>query len=417
MLAILSTHPIQYQVPLWQALAKDGRVPFEVWYLSDHGTRATLDREFNQSFAWDLDTLSGYPSRFLKTNRNHDVSRFSQLRLAESLGKMMTEKKVRALWIQGWQVAAYWQAVWQANAAEVPVWLRGESNDLPPTSTWKKPIKQVAMRQLFSRISKFLYIGKANRRLYERYGVSEDQLHPAYYCVDNERFRQQAEELRPRRAELRRQWGIADDSFCVLFAGKFIPKKRPMDLVDAVTRLHNNGSNQPFHLMFAGSGEMGDQIRASCNVIYDQEANNNTVARENGKPRASFTGFLNQTEISGAYVAADCLVLPSDHRETWGLVVNEAMASGLPCIASDACGCTEDLITPVASELGFPFGSVEGLSVALQHAMRQRPGASVLWSMINRYDVAASVATTQSLYGKADREALNLLPINNVQAS
>ncbi|HEY0302422.1 MAG TPA: hypothetical protein VGC36_13845 [Rhizomicrobium sp.] len=43
MLVILSTHPIQYQVPVWQALARDGRVPFEVWYLSDHGVRQSLD--------------------------------------------------------------------------------------------------------------------------------------------------------------------------------------------------------------------------------------------------------------------------------------------------------------------------------------------------------------------------------------
>jgi glycosyltransferase involved in cell wall biosynthesis len=60
-------------------------------------------------------------------------------------------------------------------------------------------------------------------------------------------------------------------------------------------------------------------------------------------PPASFAGFLNQREISQAYVAADCLVLPSDYGETWGLVVNEALASGLPCLVSEACGCAEDL--------------------------------------------------------------------------
>jgi hypothetical protein len=83
MLAILTTHPIQYQVPLWQAIAKDGLVPFEVWYLSDHGTRVSYDEQFGKSFAWDIDTLSGYPYRFLRVNKDATVNRFGGLRLAE----------------------------------------------------------------------------------------------------------------------------------------------------------------------------------------------------------------------------------------------------------------------------------------------------------------------------------------------
>ena len=64
-LAMLTTHSIQYQVSLWQALALDGRVPFEVWYLTSHGVRPSTDREFGQTLSWDIDTLSGYPHRFL----------------------------------------------------------------------------------------------------------------------------------------------------------------------------------------------------------------------------------------------------------------------------------------------------------------------------------------------------------------
>jgi glycosyltransferase involved in cell wall biosynthesis len=78
-------------------------------------------------------------------------------------------------------------------------------------------------------------------------------------------------------------------------------------------------------------------------------------------PPASFTGFLNQSEISQAYVAADCLVLPSDYGETWGLVVNEALASGLPCLVSQACGCAEDLsICDI-----FPLGDIDMLALKL----------------------------------------------------
>ncbi len=79
---------------------------------------------------------------------------------------------------------------------------------------------------------------------------------------------------------------------------------------------------------------------------------------DNQKPRASFAGFLNQTQVSNAYVAADCLVLPSDYDETWGLVVNEAMASGLPCIISDRCGCAPDLGNAGGNAV-FSFGNIQ----------------------------------------------------------
>ena len=81
---------------------------------------------------------------------------------------------------------------------------------------------------------------------------------------------------------------------------------------------------------------------------------------DNAKPRASFTGFLNQTQVSKAYVAADCLVLPSDYDETWGLVVNEAMASELPCIISDRCGCAPDL-GKASGNAVFSFGNIHSL--------------------------------------------------------
>src|SRR2546430_2448520 len=106
MLAILTTHPIQYQVPLWQALARDGRVPFEVWYLTDHGVRVSPDREFGTAFAWDLDMLSGYPYQFIKTARRATPASFWSCRLAESLTVRLRNAGATTLWVQGWQVAA-----------------------------------------------------------------------------------------------------------------------------------------------------------------------------------------------------------------------------------------------------------------------------------------------------------------------
>lgn len=399
MLAILSTHPIQYQVPLWQALAKDGSIPFEVWYLNAHGARPSYDRQFGKSFAWDLDVLSGYPYRFLEVNAGGDVGKFGKLRLAERLLPLFRERDVSALWVQGWQVWAYWQAVWQAHAAGVPVWLRGESNDLVTHGLWKRNLKRHVLGQFFGRVQNFLYIGKANRRLYENFGVRPEQLSHTPYCVDNDRFAQQAEALAPDRAEIRRRWGVPDNAFCVLFAAKFIDKKRPLDLIRAAADSRFKSLGRPLHLLFVGSGELGADMRNACDVVFDAESQSVCkVEGGRGLPSATFAGFLNQTEISKAYVAADCMVLPSDSRETWGLVVNEAMASGLPCIVSDACGCAEDLVAPLNPSYRFPLGNYNSLASSLLDMARRPCPKDILKERVSKYHIGVTVDSVTYLF-------------------
>jgi glycosyltransferase involved in cell wall biosynthesis len=80
----------------------------------------------------------------------------------------------------------------------------------------------------------------------------------------------------------------------------------------------------------------------------------------------TFTGFLNQSRVVEAYAAADCLVLPSDAGETWGLVVNEAMACGRPALVSDQAGCAADLIVQGRTGAVFPCGDVAALAALLR---------------------------------------------------
>jgi glycosyltransferase involved in cell wall biosynthesis len=372
MLAVLTTHPIQYQVPLWQELARDGRVPFEVWYLTDHGTRWSRDREFGRTFKWDLDTLSGYPYTFLDVQKGASPNSFWMCRLRERLRDRLKGTGALALWIQGWQVGAYWQAVREAKTAGIELWLRAESNNLGPRSWLMSVQRSLKNRWFFRHVDRFFYIGEANRQLYEEFGVEEDKLYPARYAVDNGRFALQAASLRLKRNELRQQWGIPDDAFCVLFCGKFIPKKRPLDLIAAARILIRNNERPQPHLLFVGSGVLGCEIRRSCKVVFDAEAAVLSLPNDDTKPgvilpRASFAGFLNQTEISKAYVAADCLVLPSDYSETWGLVVNEALASGLPCLVSRACGCAGEL----AGNGAFDLGNINELANKLTRFARE----------------------------------------------
>jgi glycosyltransferase involved in cell wall biosynthesis len=405
-LAVLTTHPIQYQAPLWKELAARKNVPFKVFYMSDQGFEARFDPGFGKSLSWDIDLLGGYECEFLDTYRGPRLDSFWGLRLKRGFGHALRQMGADVLWIQGWQVAAYWQAVFAARRAGTEVWLRGETNARSNAGGIGRQFKRRLLRELLHRVDRLLYIGEANRQFYLNQGIGEERLAPAPYCVDNRRFAAAAAAARPECHRIREEWGIPTEAFCFLFAGKFIAKKRPIDLIEATRRLQHTLQGKKIHLLWVGTGELGRELRQACHACFDAERGErgNAPNGHNG-PNASFVGFLNQSEISRAYVAADCLVLPSDANETWGLVVNEAMASGLPCIVSDACGCVEDLVEPIRPDLSYPVGDIIALERAMAAAITRTPSPELLRAHISKYDVTRTIDTVESLYVEALRRA------------
>lgn len=400
MLAIVTSHPIQYQAPLWRALTAAG-VPLRVWFLTNHGVEKLHDAGFGQSFAWDVDLLSGYSSEFLDIEPGWDLNRFRGVRLRERLAMRLRQDQVRALWIEGWRLQANWQALRAARSAGVQVWLRGESNDLKPDHPLKSLVKRPLLRRFFDRVDQFLCIGSANRRLYESYGVAESKLHRAPYFVDNDWFQSASRARLSQRDEIRKQWAIPHDSFCVLFCGKFIAKKRPLDLVQAIRKINATAKEtSPIHILFVGSGEMRAVLRDACVVVHDVEGTPSAETTPGDRPTASFAGFLNQSEIARAYVAADLLVLPSDCGETWGLVANEAMACGLPAAVSDQCGCAEDLVATLDPKLVFRCGDVDSLAAAVGHARSTRIDADVVCRAADSHHLRTTVETVVRLYDR-----------------
>lgn len=388
MLAILTTHPIQYQVPIWKALAARGRVPFKVYFMSDLGVRG-FDAQFGRNVAWDIDLLSGYDHEFIDAKKGPAHS-FWRLRLPSDFGGVLKAAGTSILWVQGWQVAAYWQAVLLARSYGFQTWLRAETNLKSTGKGPKAALRRPLLAQFLKRIDRYLTIGAANQDYYRSWGIEAQRMSSAPYCVDNTRFARAAATHRIHRREIRATWDVSEDAACVLFTGKLIAKKRPADLVGAATLISQRNPLRNLHLLFAGTGELGPEIAAMCSPQSTQAAG--------PKPRATFAGFMNQSEIAKAYVAADCLVLPSIATETWGLVVNEAMASGLPAIVSDACGCSDDLVKPHRSDLCFPVGNILALADAIEACLDNPPSAAALARIIDRYDMLRTVETVEALY-------------------
>jgi glycosyltransferase involved in cell wall biosynthesis len=398
MLVALTTHPIQYQVPIWKLLAARGRIPFQVWFMSRHGLDLRYDPGFKTTVAWDIDLLDSYEHCFIDTLEFASQGSFSSLTLTPGFRARLRVAGAKALWLQGWQVAAYVQAVYVARWSGLPVWLRGETNVQSAKQQQENRLKAFVRRNLLHNVDQFLTVGSRNREFYLAQGIDPARLFSAPYCVDNSRFANAAENLRSARRALRSSWGIDEDAFVILFVGKFQKKKRPADVIQAAKVLISRRPELKVHTLWVGAGELGTSLRNESRVVFDAEYNSLSSSVHAGAPQASFLGFLNQTEIAKAYVAADCLILPSDAAETWGLVVNEAMACGLPCIVSEACGCADDLVKPLFTDLCYPVGNIDAMERALELVKDRPPKRDDLQRHVANYDCLRTVKTVEELY-------------------
>jgi glycosyltransferase involved in cell wall biosynthesis len=240
----------------------------------------------------------------------------------------------------------------KAFAVGIPVLLRGE-NYLLSSPSWhpSKMLKRTVLASLFRGISGFLAIGSLNAEFYRGYGVLPQRIFHVPYCVDNEKFTARAAELRPSRVSIRARLGIGGETPVVLFSGKLIPNKSPMDLLRA---FEEAVASCPAHLIFLGDGQLAPELKQ---YVASRKI-----------PNVHFAGFRNQSELSEFFVAADIFVLPS-HFEPWGLVVNEALCFGLPVIVSDQVGASADLVEHGQNGFRVPAGDLENLREALLKLM------------------------------------------------
>jgi glycosyltransferase involved in cell wall biosynthesis len=214
-----------------------------------------------------------------------------------------------------------------------------------------------------------LYVGQKSRAFYEHYRYPAHRLFFSPHCIDNDWFAVRA--TPEARARIRGSRGIGPETFVVLFAGKLLPFKRPLDVIAAAKICR--AQSRAVEVMVAGSGELDAEMHLRADL--------------SGVP-LHMLGFCNQTEMPPAYAAADVLVLPSDGRETWGLVTNEALACGRPVILSDACGCAPDLAADGTTGRIVPLGDIKALADAIASVIEQPPRAWDIRARVDRYSVA-----------------------------
>lgn len=349
-LAFIVSHPIQYYVPLYQNLAARGDVEIKVFFTWHAASEAVVDRGFQQPVAWDIPLTQGYDHELVANPaRDPGTHHFWGLR-NPSLVRRVLAWKPNAVHVTGWAWASHLAALYAFHRLRVPILFRGDSHLLDGRQNW--PIKKAVLSMIYSWPDAFLVTGKANWYYYKAFGVNDERLFPCPHSIDVARFAEPDAQYEFEAKKWREALGIDPDSLVILFAGKFEPKKNPLALVEAVIG-RNDGR---IVLVMVGSGELQ-------RAIAEQAAR---------APRAlRVLPFQNQTRMPIVYRLGDLFALPSLYGETWGLAVNEALASNRPVLASNRVGCAADVITP---ECGFVFdpGDAIGLTQALDAVVAGR---------------------------------------------
>ncbi len=351
-IAILASHPIQYQAPLFRCLAARADVALRVFFCWNFGVTKNFDPGFKREFLWDIPLLDGYDSEFVPNiaKRPH-TDHFWGL-INPSIATRIKDFRPDALITHGYGHATEAAVIAAARSLRIPVLLRGDSQLTESRKAWVRAAKRVVLGGLFRRLSGAISAGSLNKKYYLHYGVPEERIFFAPYSVDNQFFISRAAAAKRAAAERRAQLGIDAHRTTFVFAGKLADYKGPQDLIRAFGQLSPDNAA----LILAGEGPTRGELEA--------------LARTFPKAAIHFLGFANQTEMPAIYALGDVFVIPS-RTEPWGLAVNEAMSMSCPILASAEVGAAPDLVDATNGWV-FPAGDVAALSRCLDEARRDK---------------------------------------------
>jgi glycosyltransferase involved in cell wall biosynthesis len=327
-IAIVTTHPIQYNAPLFGLITKEQEIELMVFYTwGASSVESKYDPDFGKVIEWDIPLLEGYNYSFVTNTSSDPGSHHFNGIINPSLNREIEEWRPDVLWVWGWAFKSHFKVMRHFNG-KIPIWFRGDSTllDEPDGFSIRKIARRIFLTSLYRYVDKAFYVGTHNKAYFKKHRLTESQLIYAPHAVDNNRFSDESGEKTSRALEWRKELGYSESDFVILFAGKFEPKKNPSFMLEISKEISNN----KVKFLMVGNGILEAELKFSSR----------------NDSRFVFLDFQNQSQMPLLYRVADLFILPSlGPGETWGLAINEALVSGTKVLASEFCGGAIDLIT------------------------------------------------------------------------
>jgi glycosyltransferase involved in cell wall biosynthesis len=357
-IVFLVERPTQFEAPFYRFAAKDSRHELRVLFTGTDVAEPVFDPELGKPVSWGIDLLGGYP---------HEVcpQEGAEAWLAERL-------RCDLVIANGYTQPLYRLGTRLAKAAGVATALRLDS------VLWDGSLlRNLAKRVLFATYMKktydlFLGVGSLTLDYLKAYGVPAERTGLFPYAVDVEAFRSRSVLTPGERAAVRERLGVPVDAPLVLALAKFNEREAPWDLLRAFDRLRD----REIWLVLAGDGPERAELEGT--------------AEASGLTRVRFPGYVPYPELPALYGASDLFVHPA-REERWGVSVQEALACGLPVVASSRVGAGVDLIEPGRNGFLYEAGWEGELARRVEDALALPPEGVRASSreILARWDYAA----------------------------
>lgn len=324
-----------YRIPVFNAAAAGGAMDLHVIFLAETDPSLRQWRIYKEEIRFSFEVL---PSRRWRFGQTHVLFNWG-------IGKALERAAPEVIVCGGYNYLASWRAAAWARKHRVPfvLWSESTSRDIRDG----RRLVEYAKARFLERSDGFLVPGLSARNYLLEMGVHESKIYRAPNAVDNAFFAERSRRARQNADEIRHRFALPDRYF--LCAGRLVREKGVFDLVRAYERLSPEVQGD-IGLVLVGDGSARSQLEALAAAVPD---------------RIRIMAFLHREELASVYALADALVFPT-HSDPWGLVVNEAMACGLPILASEVAGCVADLVENGGNGFVLPPRDIEKWSGAMR---------------------------------------------------
>ncbi len=280
----------------------------------------------SKTYLWNTDISTSYERIILSDKSIETQSLFGLFNVFKNIAKVLNKIDPDILIICGYSLPAMLYALfWSLLNKKQSILLSPSKEDDACRSPWKEQLKSLIIK----RYKSALVGGKSHKEYLIKLGLNSDAIFLGYNVVGNKNFHPDNIRYLPR--PINKSYFLA--------INRFISKKNLSLLISAYAQYRQESSNLLWDLVLSGDGELRPQIEKQINELGLTEF-------------VHLPGFLQQEELLPYFAHANCFIHASV-QEQWGLVVNEAMAAGLPVLVSNRCGCFEDLVIEGVNGFGF----------------------------------------------------------------